>query len=686
MTAPAAPSRTAALTRHGLAVFPLHHPASGGCSCDKPECTSHGKHPKHLGWQTESTPDPEAAAELFRDNPRANVGIDTEKSGIVVTDVDPRHRGERTLEELIAELGPLPPTPTVLTSTDPRGVVGKHFYFKAPTEPIPSTTGKAGTGIDVKNAGGLVVAPGSVHASGITYRWAPGLSPDDLPLAELPAAWEAWFRSVAVKPDVPAWEPPEGWTAGTNLPDDVLLSKMFAVPDGKGEKSRDLWEGRWQGYDYPSQSEADEGLLERFAWWTNGDFDRAEALFCRSRLYRPKWAGTYKAATLNKVIAHFKGGYTGTYPVAAAPEAVETAEPAPTAPSGDSSDLHCHFQLEQRDARIAELEEQLKAEQSARAAVEHSEEHWRKRAAKYGDLLQGFLRIIGSATIKQKAKLFLVFLQLALELEPAFRGADQQPVPIWEDQICDLMGGISDKTAREYMHIAEAENLCEVIPVAGKPRVLPSGRTIETTRLTMRIGPRPGEEALDGDTWESLWRRRMCDPRDEANGARRRPRKKRELRYCPDHPDALLEVTTRCSKCAHVVAFEHVPPEHPAPEGALGKVFSVRTGTSGGNLSAEDILGPRDDSPVYDGAGALGKVFSAACECGPLEPGQVCRPCGVRACMDCGGLLQGVLAAFHLYDCLKPPAGQAGKVFSVGPPARPAEYAPELAAVAGGDS
>src|SRR5690606_24923780 len=48
-------------------------------------------------------------------------------------------------------------------------------------------------GLTLRAATGYVVAAGSLHASGRRYRWAPGLSPDDVPLAPLPG----WLLEAA---------------------------------------------------------------------------------------------------------------------------------------------------------------------------------------------------------------------------------------------------------------------------------------------------------------------------------------------------------------------------------------------------------------------------------------------------------------------------------------------------------
>lgn len=122
----------------------------------------------------------------------ANFGVVTgEASGLLVLDVDPRARGDESLEALLHTLGSLPPTPRVLT-----GGGGDHLYFLFP-ERLGSLVGCAAPGIDVKAGGGYVVGPGSVHENGRSYKWAPSSSLDDLPLAALPSRWRDALRRPA---------------------------------------------------------------------------------------------------------------------------------------------------------------------------------------------------------------------------------------------------------------------------------------------------------------------------------------------------------------------------------------------------------------------------------------------------------------------------------------------------------
>jgi putative DNA primase/helicase len=157
----------ASYAARGWAVFPLR---------------PHGKEPlTPHGYQDGST-DPETIAGWWREWPGANIGVATgSPSGMAVLDVDPRHGGDESLRDLEARYGPLPDTPTVLT-----GGGGQHYYFALP-QGVTVRTRKVAPGLDLKGEGGYVVAPPSVHPSGRRYEWELGRSPDDLPLAPLPA-------------------------------------------------------------------------------------------------------------------------------------------------------------------------------------------------------------------------------------------------------------------------------------------------------------------------------------------------------------------------------------------------------------------------------------------------------------------------------------------------------------------
>lgn len=149
------------------AVLPLWSAHDGRCDCGRADCSSPGKHP-HRRYAPhglkDATTDGNMICKWFADGRAVNIGVLTgPESGIVVLDVDPRHGGDEGLKAL----GPLPDTATVAT-----GGGGKHLYFKHPNGlSVPNSAGKLGPGLDIRGAGGYVVAPPSIHVSGGVYRW-----------------------------------------------------------------------------------------------------------------------------------------------------------------------------------------------------------------------------------------------------------------------------------------------------------------------------------------------------------------------------------------------------------------------------------------------------------------------------------------------------------------------------------
>jgi len=92
-----------------------------------------------------------------------------------------------------------------------------------------------------------------------------------------------------------------------SLDDQTLIEKAKGAKDGA--KFSALWEGNTEGY--KSQSEADLALCCLLAFWTGGDYNRIDALFRQSGLYRDKWdrqneAGEedYKDKTINAALEY----------------------------------------------------------------------------------------------------------------------------------------------------------------------------------------------------------------------------------------------------------------------------------------------------------------------------------------------------------------------------------------------
>ncbi len=178
----------------GWAVLPVHTPlAQGGCSCQQDCGSSAGKHPRTRHGLKEASRSPDQVWRWWRRWPDANVGVCTGRaSGLVVLDVDVRHRGEASLETLEATYDRLPPTLTAYS-----GGGGRHLYFQHPGGHIPNGTQLGGlSGLDVRGDGGYIVAPPSLHQSGQSYRWKEPLHP----LAALPG----WLCELLAPPEHPA--------------------------------------------------------------------------------------------------------------------------------------------------------------------------------------------------------------------------------------------------------------------------------------------------------------------------------------------------------------------------------------------------------------------------------------------------------------------------------------------------
>lgn len=168
--------------RKGYAIFPVHSMTPEGCSCGRPDCETPGKHPLIIRWPDSASRSRDIIRWWWRRWPEANIGLVTGAvSGTVVLDVDPRHGGTITLEELEAKFGDLPSTVEAET-----GSGGKHILFRHPGTRISNSAGLLGPGLDVRGDGGYIVAPPSLHACGRRYSWDPNRHPAHIEPAPLP--------------------------------------------------------------------------------------------------------------------------------------------------------------------------------------------------------------------------------------------------------------------------------------------------------------------------------------------------------------------------------------------------------------------------------------------------------------------------------------------------------------------
>lgn len=107
--------------------------------------------------------------------------IDTEKSGVVVVDVD-EHPGSSGSAALAA-IGIVPNSPmNVRTQSG-----GRHYFYRQPETPLPCSQGVPVAGVDIRGLGGCVFGPGTVvieqHTGRIVGEYTAAAI---VPVAELP--------------------------------------------------------------------------------------------------------------------------------------------------------------------------------------------------------------------------------------------------------------------------------------------------------------------------------------------------------------------------------------------------------------------------------------------------------------------------------------------------------------------
>ena len=154
-----------ALAAAGMHVFPIDHPGLQQCAGvgkdhDRATCTQRGKHPA-VAFTMAATTNPKMIAIWFTGAPR-NIGIHCGPSNLVVIDEDKRGELKRYADEHQLQI---PHTLVVTTAK------GRHYYFAARAgHQVGNTTGAfKGYSIDVRGHNGYVVAPGSIHATGVVY-------------------------------------------------------------------------------------------------------------------------------------------------------------------------------------------------------------------------------------------------------------------------------------------------------------------------------------------------------------------------------------------------------------------------------------------------------------------------------------------------------------------------------------
>ncbi len=170
---------------------------NGRCECGKPKSQKHkpGKHPHGGGWQhNNATSDPATIALWIGQYPNANfaviTGIDT-----VVLDLTfapakmvllnwphSKRRQDRRFR---------PPSPFSPAAGPAHSIGTSKFRQIWHGSRSPKEQPQLISSATVRQ----VIVPGSLHESGNSYRFAPGLSPDQVEVADLPA----WILALMQK-------------------------------------------------------------------------------------------------------------------------------------------------------------------------------------------------------------------------------------------------------------------------------------------------------------------------------------------------------------------------------------------------------------------------------------------------------------------------------------------------------
>jgi hypothetical protein len=224
-----------------------------------------GKKPLVKSWEQKATTD----GSLFRASPGANIGIALGRSGHLVVDVDGPD-GQGAARELFG--GEIP---TTLTATTGRADGGRHYYFKLPDGAHVRGRSGVGPGLDLKAAGGFVVAPPSLHGSGRRYTFE---SPD-VPIATL-SAWQVEALNAISRPSVEALSPEElerRCAPGEGAERIEYVRELLeAIPNDAGFDAREDWIAMAHSIKVACGEEYEHDAFDLFDAWSKGWAGRGE--------------------------------------------------------------------------------------------------------------------------------------------------------------------------------------------------------------------------------------------------------------------------------------------------------------------------------------------------------------------------------------------------------------------------
>lgn len=155
--------------------------ANGVCACFKGEkCRSPGKHPVGEEWQTNATTDEEVIYEKLDVGGKRNIGVQNGPlSGVIDIEFD-NEQGRETASRYKLETIDTP------TFTSKRST---HRVFRWNSR-LPNCAVIKIDELEIRIGGGekgnQSVFPPSTHASGVSYSWVNGMTPDDCEPADIP--------------------------------------------------------------------------------------------------------------------------------------------------------------------------------------------------------------------------------------------------------------------------------------------------------------------------------------------------------------------------------------------------------------------------------------------------------------------------------------------------------------------
>jgi hypothetical protein len=149
------------------------------------------KKPAIKGWQNAACRDPDQIRRWWNEFPGAVPGIELSQAGLVVIDAD-RHDADVDGVAALASLMAGHDDQNACPKTSTAGGGEHHFFCQPPGTQLGNAEGRLPGGINVRGAGGFVVAPGAVRPDGAIWKPTPGFP-------ELTQAFQA--GTVPVLPD-----------------------------------------------------------------------------------------------------------------------------------------------------------------------------------------------------------------------------------------------------------------------------------------------------------------------------------------------------------------------------------------------------------------------------------------------------------------------------------------------------